>query len=574
MATRDTALRATGDHPSGVDCQRNPHDKSYARDKHCKNRTPRTQRMPCSNRGANMEVTVRVAVSMDRCKDRRLRGGTDGEEGRKATRSMDPSTTKKKTPKVDSVSAHDLIIIGGGVATGYLCRELIAHNFPGSILVVSNEPVAPYERPALTKAYLHPPHAHTRARLPHFHTCVGTGKPLQDPSWYAQNNITLCLSTQVTNVNVDAMTCTLVNSVNGTVKTVKYRRVVNAAGSSAVTLADVGIAGGELPNVYTVRTEEEAHGLVTALEQLQHQRSKHGRVVVIGGGFIGLEVAAAVRGWGFHTTILHSGAIMARFFPPHVSDWVTNAYTTRGVQFVNGRTVAVEATDSSVAHVRLHDGRVLDADIVVVGIGAKPNVLLPTARQHKHTGCVLVSRKMITSVANCLAIGDAAAPRISGEDYVQLQEVNWARQSAEMAGKTLCGVEYEFDYLPFNYSRTFEYTDAPLVWNFFGQTKGEVVHLKTPKATSTGALWVEGGRVNGALLMDSPSPSEEEIAKIKLLVVENAKVPQQSTVFVVNDLIGNSPNTTSRSVTSHHDDTNSDYHHQVHKGTSSDHHRR
>eukprot|EP00397_Hematodinium_sp_SG-2012_P023640 GEMP01024576.1.p1 GENE.GEMP01024576.1~~GEMP01024576.1.p1 ORF type:complete len:432 (+),score=128.33 GEMP01024576.1:136-1431(+) len=412
---------------------------------------------------------------------------------------------------------YDVIIAGGGNSAGYVCRELVAQKYAGSVLVIGSEAVAPYERPALTKAYIHPPTAKVRARLPGFHTCVGVGGDRQEPPWYKEHNISLRLNTLVTAVDTAAKSVTTNNG-----DTFQYGTLVHACGSDTIRLSDFKIPGDGTEGVYYLREEHDAKSLVDTLEQLKLKEGA--KVVIIGGGFIGLEVAAAIRGWDFATTAISLGPIMQPFFPPHLTVRMTDEYQKRNVTLVQGVVAEVVRNESEKqTEVRLADGRVLAGDLVVVGIGARAKVIVQNAECVG--GCLTVDESMRTSLPDVLAIGDSAAPMVDGE-RMRFQAVDWARKSATFAAKTICGVKYDFSYLPFNYSRVFEYTDKPIVWNFFGKSSGDVVKVKTSTETSIGAFWIKDGRVNGALILGSPMPTAEEFEEAKRLVVERAEVPK------------------------------------------------
>jgi len=424
---------------------------------------------------------------------------------------------------------YDVVIVGGGNATGYLCRELVEQKFEGSVLIISGENVAPYERPALTKAYLHPPTATTRARLPGFHTCVGSGMDRQEPEWYKQHKITLCMGTLVTNIDAEAKT---VNTNKG--DTIRYGKLVHSCGSSTVKLSDFYIPGDGLEGVHYLREEEDAKALVESLENLKTEAN----VVVIGGGFIGLEAAAAIVGWGFSTTVVSRGPIMESFFPPHLSEKMTQEYTERKVKIVQGELNEISLNEKMMMEVHLKDGQALKADLVVVGLGARPK-LLPFEGANVVEGCIAVDDKMCTSVDDILAIGDGASPLIAGTCR-RFQAVDWARKSGAFAAKTICGVDYKFEYLPYNYSRVFEYTEKPILWSFYGSTLGDACEMLTTSKTG-GAFWTKDGCIVGALVFGCPLV--EECDEAKRLVLEGAKVPSSGMLYAS---IADSPKTLKR----------------------------
>lgn len=415
---------------------------------------------------------------------------------------------------------YDVVIVGGGNATGYLCRELVEQKFEGSVLIISGENVAPYERPALTKAYLHPPTAAVRARLPGFHTCVGTGGDRQDVDWYKEHKINLLLKTLVTKID-PAMNTVQTNKH----EVVRYKNLVHSCGSSSIKLKDFGIPGDQLDGVHYLREEADAKAFVTHLEKLKEENSS-ASVVIIGGGFIGLEVAAAVVGWGFRVSVISRGPIMQTFFPPHLVDKMTKEYKARDVKLVQGDiSQVIRNPTKGWNEVWMKDGQVLKSHALVVGIGAKPKVILNDATMFND--CLVVNDEMRTSFPNILAIGDGASPLISGVRQ-RFQGVDWARKSAVFAARSICGVKYEFGYQAYNYSRVFEYTEKPIIWNFFGSTTGVVKVMKSKSGTS-GSFWVADGKIVGALVFGNPST--EEFEEAKRLVTDAAAVPSTGLLY-------------------------------------------
>lgn len=132
------------------------------------------------------------------------------------------------------------LIVGGGNASGYAVKEFVDQNAvaPGNIGVLTEESVCPYERPALTKAYLHPPHAKVRARLPGFHTCVGGGGERQDREWYSKRGVDMKTGVVVTKIDNKQK---LVQTEDGT--HITYENLLFATGARAISLAEIGVKG-------------------------------------------------------------------------------------------------------------------------------------------------------------------------------------------------------------------------------------------------------------------------------------------------------------------------------------------
>lgn len=416
----------------------------------------------------------------------------------------------------------EFLIVGGGTAAGYACREFVAQGVgAGKIGMVTAEPVPPYERPALTKAYLHPPSAKVRARLPGFHTCVGSGGERQTSEWYTEKGITL-VKGKATSVDLAA------KSVQVGEQQCTYQKLIIATGARPVRVSSFGVKGDDLQNVFYLREEHEAASLVTALEAL----GGTGKAVIVGGGYIGLECAAALVGWGVETTMVFPEAnCMPRLFNHELAQWLEDQYTSRGIKLLKGDVVAgFEGDGGKLTGVKLKSGGLLPCDVAVVGVGAAANVEFCSGLTMEKGGFV-VDGFMQTSDPNVFAVGDTCMFPSQYGGLTRCEHVDHARKSASQAAKAALGQSQEpYRYLPFFYSRIFEYTDAPIVFNFFGDESGEC-QVCSRGEKSIGAIWVKDAKVTGALLMGSPGPSADDLAKLRELVVSQPSATSPSAVF-------------------------------------------
>lgn len=402
----------------------------------------------------------------------------------------------------------EYVIVGGGTAAGYACREFVAQNVGvGKVAVVTAEPVAPYERPALTKAYLHPPTAKVRARLPGFHTCVGTGGDRQTPDWYAEKGISF-ISGKASSIDL------IKKSVSVGEETLQYNKLILATGCRAVKLGSFGVKGDDLENVCYLREEQDAAKLVASLEK---GKSK---AVVVGGGYLGLECAAALVGWGVETTVIFPEAhVFPRLFNPQLAKWLEEQFTSRGVKILRGDVVTeFTGADGKVTGAQLKSGSSLQCDIVVVGAGAIPNVDFCPPELKKEQNGLLVDATMQTSNPDVYAVGDIATFPSRYGGLSRCENVDHARKSAAQAVKAAMGLKPEpYSYLPYFYTRIFEYTETPIVFNFFGDLS-ENCQVAPRGEKSVGAVWQRDGKVVGALIIGSPGPSAEEQGKLRQLV--------------------------------------------------------
>ncbi|KAE9459508.1 hypothetical protein C3L33_08529, partial [Rhododendron williamsianum] len=405
---------------------------------------------------------------------------------------------------------REFVIVGGGNAAGYAARTFVEHGMAnGKLCIVSKEAYAPYERPALTKAYLFPPDKKP-ARLPGFHTCVGSGGERQTPEWYKQQGIEMLHEDPVTGIDMEKQTLTTNSG-----KLLKYGSLIVATGCTASRFPEK--IGGNLPGVHYIRDVADADSLISSLEKAQ-------KVVVVGGGYIGMEVAAATVGWKLDTTVIFPEEhLLQKLFTPSLAQKYEELYKENGVNLLKGVSIKnIEAgSDGRVAAVKLEDGSTIEADTIIIGIGAKPAV----GPFHKvglstTVGGIQVDGQFRTGVPGIFAIGDVAAFPLKMYDRIaRVEHVDHARRSAQHCIKSLLTVQtHAYDYLPHFYSRVFEYEGSPrkVWWQFYGDNVGEIVEIGSfdPKIVS---FWIESGKLKGEFqLLPKLARSQPVIDKAKL----------------------------------------------------------
>lgn len=396
---------------------------------------------------------------------------------------------------------REYVIVGGGNSAGYAARTFVEHGMAdGKLCIVTKEAVAPYERPALTKGYLFPPDKKP-ARLPGFHTCVGSGGERQTPDWYKEQGIEVLYQDPVVGLNTEAQTLTTSSG-----KLLKYGSLIISTGCESARLPEK--IGGNLPGVHYIRDVADADSLVSSLEKAK-------KVVIIGGGYIGMEVAAAAVGWNLDTTIIFpEDHLMSRLFTPSLAQRYEELYSETGVKFLKGARIdKLEAgSDGRVSNVILGNGSTIEADTVIVGIGAKP-VVKPFESVGLNTtvGGIQVDSLFRTSVPGVFAIGDVAAFPLQMYDRIsRVEHVDHARKSAQHCVKALLTAQtHPYDYLPYFYSRVFEYEGSTrkVWWQFYGDNVGETIEVGSfdPKIAT---FWVDSDSRLKGIFLESGSPEE------------------------------------------------------------------
>ncbi|XP_022982953.1 monodehydroascorbate reductase, seedling isozyme-like [Cucurbita maxima] len=402
------------------------------------------------------------------------------------------------------------VIVGGGVSAGYAAREFVKLGLkPGELAIISKEAVAPYERPALSKGYLFP---ESPARLPGFHVCVGSGGERLLPEWYKENGIELILSTEIVKADLAAKA---LSTSSG--DTFKYQILIIATGSTVIRLSDFGVQGADAKNIFYLREVDDADKLVEAIKA-----KKNGKAVIVGGGYIGLELGAALKINNLDVTMVYPEPwCMPRLFTAGIAAFYEGFYKNKGINIIKG-TVAVGFTSDSngeVKQVELKDGRSLDADIVVVGVGGRPLISLFKGQVEEEKGGIKTDGFFKTSIPDVYAVGDVATyPLKLYNELRRVEHVDHARKSAEQAVKVIKAKEEgnsieEYDYLPYFYSRSFN-----LSWQFYGDNVGEAILFgdNNPESAEPkfGTYWVKDGKVVGVFLEGGTADEYKAIAKL------------------------------------------------------------
>lgn len=307
-----------------------------------------------------------------------------------------------------------VVILGAGHGGGAMAAFLRQAGHEGPIVLIGDEPIPPYQRPPLSKAWLKG-------------EADADSLALKDASWYADNGCDLRMGVTATSLNRGAKTVTL-----STGETVSYDILVIATGARARKLP---IPGAELGGVLELRTAADA-------EQLKASLGEGKRLAIVGGGYVGLEVAASARALGAHALVLErESRILARVACQQLSDFFTAYHEARGVKFELGVEIsAFEGEGGQVRRVLLADGRSVDCDAVLVGIGAIPNDDLARSAGLECVGGIVVDLDARTSDPAIFAIGDVThRPLPLYDRQFRLESVPNALEQAKVAAGVIAG---------------------------------------------------------------------------------------------------------------------------------------
>ena len=307
-----------------------------------------------------------------------------------------------------------VVIVGAGHAGGSAAAFLRQYGYQGPIAIVGDEPVAPYQRPTLSKAWLKGEADAESLML----------RPL---TFYAEQNIALILDVKVTALDRAARTLRLSDG-----RSLPYDNLILATGSRARPLP---VPGADLKGVLYLRSAADAEELKAALGPGK-------RLAVVGGGYIGLEAAASARALGAEAVVLErEGRILARVAGGVLPKFFQAYHEARGVKFELGVTIeGFEGKDGHVSGVRLADGRVIPCDEALLGVGIIRNSELAQSAGLECNDGIVVDIRARTADPAIFAIGDVThRPLPLYERMVGLESVANALEQAKQAAADIVG---------------------------------------------------------------------------------------------------------------------------------------
>lgn len=336
------------------------------------------------------------------------------------------------------MSIDKVVIIGAGQAGFQVAASLRQAGFEGAVTIVGDEDNIPYQRPPLSKAYLKG-------------SADETSVQLRPDGFYTDNRIELIKGTKVERIDRDAK---IVVTSSG--KKLAYDKLAITTGTRPRPL---DLPGAELAGVHALRSFLHAAGLRDDIQ-------KHQNVVIIGGGFIGLEVAACAVGLGKTVTVLeYAPRLMGRAVSTVSSDFFKTYHESIGVRVItDARIERIEGTEQAQA-VLLQDGEKIACDLILVGVGALPNVELAESAGLDCDNGILVDEFAVTSDPNIVSAGDCTNhPNPFANGRFRLESVQNAIDQAKVAATSILG-------------SASAYNAAPWFWSDQGDIKLQIVGL-------------------------------------------------------------------------------------------------
>lgn len=402
----------------------------------------------------------------------------------------------------------DVAIVGAGHGGAQAAIALRQKGFSGSIALIGAEPDHPYERPPLSKEYLAGEKPFERLLI-------------RPPAFWQERGVQLLLGRQVDRVDAGAH---LIELSDGAA--IGYRSLVWATGGTPRRLA---CGGADLRGVHAVRNRADVDQMLAELRHVE-------RVVVIGGGYIGLEAAAVLSKLGKRVTLLEAlDRVLARVAGEAVSRFYEAEHRAHGVDLRTSATVDCIEGEESVTGVRLASGELIRAQMAIVGIGIAPAVG-PLAQAGAAVGNgVEIDEHCRTSLPDVFAIGDCAlhANRFAEGARVRLESVQNANDQANVVASAIVGEDKPYDAVPWFWSNQYDLRlqtvglsighDAAITRGDPGSRSFSVVYLKhgcvialdcvnaTKEYVQGRKLVQDGARIDPALLADASVPLKEMV---------------------------------------------------------------
>ncbi|MGQ2936518.1 MAG: NAD(P)/FAD-dependent oxidoreductase [Sphingopyxis sp.] len=361
----------------------------------------------------------------------------------------------------------DVVIVGAGHGGAQVAIMLRTQKFAGTIAIIGEEPELPYERPPLSKEYFAGEKEFERIQL-------------RPAKYWDEREVTMLLGKRVARVDPAAHTVTTDGG-----ETIGYGKLVWATGGSPRMLP---IPGGALPGVQGVRTRADADAMKAASETA-------GQIVVIGGGYIGLEAAAVLSKAGKKVVLLEAlDRVLARVAGADLSRFYEKEHRDHGVDLRLGVCVDAIEGETKVTGVRLSDGEVIPADLVIVGIGIVPAVEPLIAAGADCANGVRVDRLCKTSLPDVYAIGDCAA---HANDFaegaeIRLESVQNANDQANVVAKGIVGDEAPYHAIPWFWSNQY---DLKLQTAGLSTGHDQAVLRGDPATRSFSVVYLKAGKV-------------------------------------------------------------------------------
>jgi 3-phenylpropionate/trans-cinnamate dioxygenase ferredoxin reductase component len=386
----------------------------------------------------------------------------------------------------------DFLLVGGGLAGASCASELRKRGAEGSILLVGREPEPPYERPPLSKEYLRGDASRADAYV-------------NDPSWYEENGVELAIGKNAMSIDAEAKTAKIQGG-----EEVAFGQALLATGSMVNILR---IEGAENEGIHYLR----AYGNADAIRA---DAEKAGRVVLVGGSYIAAEVAASLAARGTACTMVALEEIaLSRTFGDDGGRFLQEGLEEHGVTFVGGESVSAFEGDGRVSSVLTESGKAFECDMVVVGAGVRPDMMLAQRAGLECGDGIICDSKLRTSAPGIYAAGDVCSyDSVVHGRRIRVEHWDVAMQQGMHAAKNMLGADADYDVVPYFFSdlddwASLEYVGPAADW--------EQEIWRGSRADGEFSVWfLKGGKVAGCLSLGR----SEDLAEARRMIHEGIDI--------------------------------------------------
>jgi 3-phenylpropionate/trans-cinnamate dioxygenase ferredoxin reductase subunit len=383
----------------------------------------------------------------------------------------------------------DFLLIGGGMAAASCAAELRKRGSEGSVLLVGREPEPPYERPPVSKEYLR-----GEAGRPDAHV-----NPL---SWYEENGVELLTGKNVMGLDLEARTAKIQGG-----EEVAYGQALLATGANVNILR---VEGAENEGIHYLRAFGNADAIRADAEKAEH-------VVLIGGSYIGCEVAASLTAHGTKCSIVAIEEVaLSRTFGEDAGRWFQDLITSKGVEFHGGEELEAFEGDGRISAVVTKSGLTIECDAVVVGAGVRPDTMLAQrAGIEIGDGGIVCDSKLRTSIEGIYAAGDCASyDSVVHGRRIHVEHWDVAMHQGMHAARNMLGEDADYDVVPYFFSDLADWASLEYVGP--AQDWDEEVWRGDREAGEFSVWYLEDGKVAGCLSVER----SEELAKARAMIAE------------------------------------------------------
>jgi NADPH-dependent 2,4-dienoyl-CoA reductase/sulfur reductase-like enzyme len=379
------------------------------------------------------------------------------------------------------VKRSKFLILGGGMVAGYAVKEMVERGLkPGDLRIVSSENAIPYERPPLSKSFLAGKDQEEQIRI-------------SPESFYREHGIELELGTDVRGIDVSKHVLSLVSGGE-----FEFEKLIIATGTAVKTL---DIPGSTLPGIHYLRSLADSKNI---RDHANHAK----RAVVVGSGFIAMEVSSVLAQKGIETVmVVRDERVFKKLFTPEMSHNFETYFAARGVRFIKHAEVKEARGDAALASVALKDGRTIDCDLMVAGIGVQPLTRVAEESGIEVADGVVVNEYLETGVPGIYAAGDVANyhDTLFGKRR-RVEHWDNAVSQGQHCGRTLLGERAPFVHVPYFFSDMFD-----LSYELWGDTSAadEVIVRGDISSTSFSVWWLNRQRLAAAFTMNRPDEERD-----------------------------------------------------------------